>query len=253
MKRIKPGFTLAEVLITLGIIGVVAAIVMPSIMTNYTYKTVGVKLSKFASQLEAATRPYVVQNTSFTGTDADITEFVTESFIIKNLDDVTFTEHTCTTNDEEPACEGKNSGDKVKVASPLTSTATRDDFGPLGTPNDTDNRVISLKDGTSLIVYPIANYDDDDMINNDQVGEVVWGVSFAPEVNGLPRAINKTYKFAITELGYVYPDMQDTCLRSIYEADFQTTTKSFTEDRGCKSGEAKKDDGGAGAGAGAGS
>jgi prepilin-type N-terminal cleavage/methylation domain-containing protein len=50
MKKFKSGFTLAEVLITLGIIGVVAAIVMPSVMTNYTYKTVGVKLSKFVSQ-----------------------------------------------------------------------------------------------------------------------------------------------------------------------------------------------------------
>ena len=251
MKRIKPGFTLAEVLITLGIIGVVAAIVMPSIMTNYTYKTVGVKLSKFASQLEAATRPYVVQNTSFMGEEADITEFVTESFIIKNLEEIGFEQHTCAENDKEPACNGKKTGDEVRVALPLTSDPTREDFGALGESNG-DNKVISLKDGTSLIVYSITNYGDDPMINDDQVGEVVWGVSFAPEVNGLPRAINKTYKFAVTELGYVYPDVADDCLRSIYEADFQTTTKSFTEDNGCKSGEAKKDDG-AGAGAGAGS
>ena len=81
MKRMKSGFTLAEVLITLGIIGVVAAIVMPSVMTNYTYKTVGVKLSKFMSQLEGATRPYVVQNASFTKSDRDgVATFVQESF-----------------------------------------------------------------------------------------------------------------------------------------------------------------------------
>ena len=59
MKQLKAGFTLAEVLITLSIIGVVAAIVMPSVMTNYTYKTVGVKVAKFASQLEAASRPFI--------------------------------------------------------------------------------------------------------------------------------------------------------------------------------------------------
>ena len=89
MKRMKSGFTLAEVLITLGIIGVVAAIVMPAVMTNYTYKTVGVKLSKFMSQLEGATRPYVVQNASFTnGADSElgIGTFVEESFLIKNKD-----------------------------------------------------------------------------------------------------------------------------------------------------------------------
>lgn len=35
IKRIKTGFTLAEVLITLGIIGVVAAITIPNLIANY--------------------------------------------------------------------------------------------------------------------------------------------------------------------------------------------------------------------------
>ena len=34
MKRFKKGFTLAEVLITLAIIGVVAAIAIPSVISN---------------------------------------------------------------------------------------------------------------------------------------------------------------------------------------------------------------------------
>lgn len=34
----KKGFTLAEVLITLGIIGVVAALTLPSLITNYRKK-----------------------------------------------------------------------------------------------------------------------------------------------------------------------------------------------------------------------
>ena len=83
MKRMKSGFTLAEVLITLGIIGVVAAIVMPSVMTNYTYKTVGVKLSKFMSQVEGASRPYVVQNASFT--NGENSEIGARAFITKDV------------------------------------------------------------------------------------------------------------------------------------------------------------------------
>ena len=34
-KTVKPGFTLAEVLITLGIIGVVAAMTLPALVGNY--------------------------------------------------------------------------------------------------------------------------------------------------------------------------------------------------------------------------
>ena len=42
MKKVlksKCAFTLAEVLITLGIIGVVAALTLPSVITNYQKKT----------------------------------------------------------------------------------------------------------------------------------------------------------------------------------------------------------------------
>ena len=38
-KAFKAGFTLAEVLITLGIIGVVAAMTIPTLMTAYQKKT----------------------------------------------------------------------------------------------------------------------------------------------------------------------------------------------------------------------
>ncbi|MDR1168549.1 MAG: type II secretion system GspH family protein [Heliobacteriaceae bacterium] len=47
MKR--TGFTLAEVLITLGIIGVVASLTMPALMANYRRKVAAVRLSKFYS------------------------------------------------------------------------------------------------------------------------------------------------------------------------------------------------------------
>ena len=100
MKKIKMGFTLAEVLITLSIIGIVAAITLPSVMSSYQYKTVGVKLSKFMSTTEDSARAYVVANDSFkgvttetTGTssattkvkDSIIQDFISEIFMIKEL------------------------------------------------------------------------------------------------------------------------------------------------------------------------
>ncbi len=50
MKKFK-GFTLAEVLITLGIIGIVAAMTMPSLITNYQKKQTATQLKKAYSEL----------------------------------------------------------------------------------------------------------------------------------------------------------------------------------------------------------
>ena len=172
MKRIKPGFTLAEVLITLGIIGVVAAIVMPSIMTNYTYKTVGVKLSKFASQLEAATRPYVVQNTSFTGTVDDISAFVEESFLIKNSGAIT-KEIDCSdaTIKAENAAACGDSKTKITVKELAETAAPTFTNANLGSGANFPEGVtpIVIKDGTSFVAYPLVHEAQPD-INVAQVG-----------------------------------------------------------------------------------
>lgn len=48
---IKSGFTLAEVLITLGIIGIVASLTLPSIIANTRYKEASARLKKFNSTM----------------------------------------------------------------------------------------------------------------------------------------------------------------------------------------------------------
>lgn len=58
----KSGFTLAEVLITLGVIGVVAAMTMPSLVAHYKEKQTVVALKKFYSILEQAIRLNQVEN-----------------------------------------------------------------------------------------------------------------------------------------------------------------------------------------------
>ena len=64
LKRIikKCAFTLAEDLITLGIIGVVAAITIPSLVTNYQKHVVETKLAKFNSTMNQAMRLSMVDN-----------------------------------------------------------------------------------------------------------------------------------------------------------------------------------------------
>lgn len=47
----KNGFTLAEVLITLGIIGIVAAMTITTLITNYQKKTTATRVKKAYAEL----------------------------------------------------------------------------------------------------------------------------------------------------------------------------------------------------------
>lgn len=239
MRKMKSGFTLAEVLITLGIIGVIAAIVMPSVMTNYTYKTLGVKLSKFAALLEGSTRPYVVQNTSFTNTPDIISSYITESFIVKN--NAALKEQTvdCSKSGEErPAACPENEKSEAYTYNPVVMAKAPTFTGNRDLKNLTlaaTETIIQLKDGTEFVVYPLdTTYDEGDDINTFQVGEAVFGIAFAPNVNGLPASIQKSYQFIVTELGYAFPDREnDDCSALIYDANFETNSKTFGKDSVC--------------------
>jgi len=52
----KHGFTLAEILITLGVIGVVSALTLPTLIKNYQKKETVAKLQKAISVLNQAYR-----------------------------------------------------------------------------------------------------------------------------------------------------------------------------------------------------
>jgi len=58
----KRAFTLAEVLITLGIIGVVAALTMPSLITKYQKKETAVRLAKAYSEISQAIKLSEINN-----------------------------------------------------------------------------------------------------------------------------------------------------------------------------------------------
>lgn len=60
--NIKVGFTLAEVLITLGIIGVVAVITLPSVVTKYQEKATVTKLKSVYSILDQGFQQMVTDN-----------------------------------------------------------------------------------------------------------------------------------------------------------------------------------------------
>ena len=64
MKRVKLAFTLSEVLITLGIIGIVAALTIPHVIDNYNKQVTITKLQKAYTTLNQAFRQSEVDNGS---------------------------------------------------------------------------------------------------------------------------------------------------------------------------------------------
>lgn len=64
----KKGFTLAEVLVTLAIVGVIAALTIPTVMQNAGSAKVGPTLSKFVSSFETASQKKMIESESTTMT-----------------------------------------------------------------------------------------------------------------------------------------------------------------------------------------
>ena len=77
--KLKNGFTLAEVLITLGIIGVVAALTIPTLIGNYQKKEVPVRLQKMYNTIQNAISQAELENgpcdTWIFKDDTEATEF----------------------------------------------------------------------------------------------------------------------------------------------------------------------------------
>lgn len=74
----KRAFTLAEVLITLGIIGVVAALTLPALIENYQKKVAAVRLEKFYTIMSQAVISWVAEDA------IDTDNFQFDDSIIKN-------------------------------------------------------------------------------------------------------------------------------------------------------------------------
>ena len=69
MTGVKYAFTLAEVLITLGIIGVVAAMTIPALITHYQKESVAIQLKKTYSTISQAVRMSESENGEVAGWD----------------------------------------------------------------------------------------------------------------------------------------------------------------------------------------
>lgn len=151
------GFTLAEVLITLGIIGVVAALTIPTLMANHRKKVVETKLEKI----------YSVMNQAINLTNAeygDVTNWI--------IDCGSSDSPTCSINEAENWFNST-------IGKHLETLKTGK------TKNKTDDiLLIYLKDGSILgvtnYIYDMVFYVNSDAISNKQSGKNYFLFRFNP-------------------------------------------------------------------------
>ena len=93
----KKGFTLAEVLITLGIIGVVAAMTLPTLMQNYQKKVAVERAKKAYAEISLALRHAQADHGdpknwdySFSNDNGENTQLIAEKYILPYLKGVEF-------------------------------------------------------------------------------------------------------------------------------------------------------------------
>lgn len=194
MKKLNKGFTLAEVLIALTVIGIISAITLPTTLSNYQSKLVGVKLSKFVNQIETVSLPYIADN-NILNSQTLISDFINKSFVFKDV-----------LNSNGDSTESLNYAVSTQASNAQTAV---------------------LKDGTSFKVLLTDNLKytkHSAKIDTQKVGIPTFEIIFNPAIKGLSSSVQQTFNFTVTEKGYVYPKDNDDCLWAIYNNDYVTTS-----------------------------
>ena len=103
MKKIKKGFTLAEILITMGIIGVVSAITVPALMNRMNAQTLTPSLAKSVHDIENATLNIIhlaSDSSDEAQTDEDVANNIEIEHGVHTLDLITFNDVLHNDDDE---------------------------------------------------------------------------------------------------------------------------------------------------------
>ena len=85
------------------------------------------------------------------------------------------------------------------------------------------NKIMSGETGNIDFYDPTAKMK---MIEASKVGSGAFILLFDPNVTGLQKDIHRTFSFVVTELGYMFPAANDSCLWDIYGNDFVTKFKN---------------------------
>ena len=187
-------FTLAEVLITLGIIGVVAAMTMPSLVQNYKNKQTVAQLKKIYSVLSQATVMAEIEN-------GPISDWNMVDGSCESMDEIVsfYTPYLKTLKD----CKQSKGCWPTTTIKGLSGTTNR--LNEFSGSFDCAKHSIALTDGT-YIVFDIYSDLATLGIQNDMPNDINSTMAFFVDLNGQknPNVVGKDiFAFALTKHGIV--------------------------------------------------
>ena len=187
--RKKKGFTLAEVLITLSIIGVVAAMTTPSLVGGYQKAKVGPSIRKFMSTLENANEYLLADKESNTISGAvgsNSTEYLTElqKYVEGSIDDKKMNGFT-----PKPKYFS-GTEDIADIEIPVYSLKAGDAFAISLTAPDTTNVKGSYKGKVGRIYYDINGFN----IKPNKIGRDIFVLALDNAGSLIPEGGSAYYK-----------------------------------------------------------
>lgn len=186
-KKKKFAFTLAEVLITLGIIGVVAAMTMPTLINNSQKQELVAKYKKVYSEISQA---YLMAQNNNGGTIEGLctsaNDYITLfSKYLKNV-------QTCETNDEKPYCF-------TRSFKTLTGRVVNTDTGA----------TLTTTDGATLLFYHISS----SCKGTTELNKAIGCARIRADINGtkMPNTVGyDIFDFYLTQYGVIPRGHEDT-------------------------------------------
>lgn len=172
----RVAFTLAEVLITLGIIGVVATLTLPNVMSNYAKKSQVTQLQRTVNAISSAAANYMLENK---------VDSLAESNFANDLDSF-FKDYL--------GCISVIDNTKAFTASYKNMHGS----SSLGSNINADAKCGKLPTGATICIFPDANKTDGYWVNADVNG------NSAPNVDG-----RDVFGFTLSYKGRIIANTED--------------------------------------------
>ncbi len=187
----KKGFTLAEVLVTLGVIGIVAALAMPALNNSFQKSKVGPSLRKFISTMEVAHEHILGEN--------DATK-LSSIFLGENKQEAYFEELT---KFVKGSIERTGSGDIKKMSDYKLKTYEKEDFNGPFTADNYNTYSFANNDSVAVTIFGPGNKE---FARGSYKGEFA---EFIYDINGFntdPNILGKDlFVFRVDDNGSVIP------------------------------------------------
>ena len=197
----KKGFTLAEVLLTLGIIGVIAAVTIPTLVTNTRGVKIGPSLLKFKNSIENAFEQIKADEMSSTLSLASIAE-LPQYLHMTSYNDTQVYNYTSPDGSSKHGISTKyyNELHEICIERQGSYPGCEDDAGL----NSRDSYASTLNDGMVIVINPASHAFKDDYTGplKGIIAEILVDIDGDKSVN---KAGKDVFAFLLDRSGVLVP------------------------------------------------